>query len=145
MKHSEKYSHVGYSHPGVSKHWVPSVEKAIEEIEKVMWPRWIPMWLKRKIHYLAMGHSVVYVKNLFWYKVRNYLTDGQIIIDIKSKYAELRIYGHFGEKIDLIVDRVSDECDNICEKCGSREETKKVGRWVYNLCKDCRNKKKSSK
>jgi hypothetical protein len=51
MKTSEKYRHIGYSYPGVPNPWKPIVEKAIVEIEKEMWPRWIPLFIKRLIHY----------------------------------------------------------------------------------------------
>ena len=55
MKISEKYKHIGYSYPSVPEGWLKIVEKAIVDIEKEMWPRWIPMFIKRIIHYLATG------------------------------------------------------------------------------------------
>jgi hypothetical protein len=144
MKISEKYKHIGYSYPGVPKGWQHIVEKTIEDIEKAMWPSWIPMFIKRKIHYLATGNSVVRVKYRFWHKVRNKLTKGQIITDIKDKFAELRIYGHFGPEIEAIIDRAEDECYRTCERCGGNQNVRTIGKgWLYNLCKNCRyNKKK---
>ena len=103
MEINEKYKHIGYSYPGVPKGWKPVVEKAIEDIEKAMWPSWIPMFIKRKIHFLATGNSVIGIKYRFWYKVRKKLTNGQIVTDIKDKFAGLRIYGHFGPEIEEIV------------------------------------------
>ena len=143
MKVSEKYKHIGYSYPGVPKGWQKIVEKTIEDIEKAMWPRWIPLFVKRKIHFLATGNSVVGVKNIFWYKVRKFLTKGQIVTDIKDKYATLRIYGYFSPKIDEIVKKAEDQCFATCERCGSQQKVRTVGKnWVYNLCKSCRYGKK---
>jgi hypothetical protein len=139
MKISEKYKHVGYSYPSVPKGWVKIVEKAIIDIEKEMWPKWIPMFIKRIIHYLATGNSVVCVKYRFWYKVRKKLTKGQMITDIKDKFASLRIYGYFGPEIEEIIDKAEDECYRTCEKCGSNKNVRTMGKgWLYNLCKSCR-------
>ena len=142
--HSKKYRHVGYSYASVPNSWKAIVQKAIEDIEKEMWPRWIPMFIKRKIHKLAMGNSVFYIKGRFWYSVRKMLTKGMIITDIKTKFADLRIYGNFNDKIYKIIEEAEINCDKTCEKCGSSDEVKKVGKWVYNLCKGCRNNKKKS-
>jgi hypothetical protein len=143
MKVSDKYRHIGYSYPGVPKGWVEIVEKTIVEIEREMWPRWIPLFIKRWIHYLATGNSVVRVRSHFWYKVRKRLTKGQMVTDIKDKFATLRIYGHFGEGIEKIVGKAEDECFATCEKCGSQNKVRTVGKnWFYNLCKSCRYSKK---
>ena len=138
--HSKKYIHVGYSYASVPDSWKAIVQKAIEDIEKEMWPRWIPMFIKRLIHKLAMGHSVFFVRNKFWYNIRTKLTKGMIITDIKTKFAELRIYGSFNDNIDKIIEQAEINCDKTCEECGSSEDLKKVGRWVTNLCTSCRNK-----
>lgn len=138
---SKKYRHIGYSYPGVPKGWKEIVEKAIIKIEKEMWPSWIPMFIKRKIHYWATGNSVVRIKSRFWISVRNKLTGGQMITDIKDKYAQLRIYGHIGESIEKIIEEAENECYRTCEKCGSQDKVRTVGKsWVYNLCRKCRYK-----
>jgi hypothetical protein len=138
---SEKYRHIGYSYPGVPEGWVPIVEKTIIKIEKEMWPSWIPMFIKRKIHYWATGNSVVRIKSRFWNSIRKKLTKGQIITDIKDKYAELRIYGYFGKSIEEIIEEAEEECYKTCEKCGSQDKTRTVGKsWLYNLCRKCRYK-----
>lgn len=141
-KVSEKYRHIGYSYPGVPNPWKPIVEKAIIEIEREMWPRWIPLFIKRWIHYLATGNSVVKVRSRFWYRIRAKLTKGQIITDIKDKFATLRIYGSFGEEIEKIIEKAEDECYRTCERCGGKEKVRSVGKgWIYNLCKICRKPK----
>lgn len=142
MKISEKYRHIGYSYPGVPNGWKPIVEKAIIEIEKVMWPRWIPLFLKRKIHYWATDNTVVKIKNRFWYYVRCKLTKNQIITDIKDKYATLRIYGFYEEKIESIIRKTDKICSETCESCGGKEEVRLSDYgWVHNYCIDCRKKK----
>lgn len=143
--HAKKYSHVGYSYASVPNSWKAIVHKSIEDIEKEMWPEWIPMFIKRSIHKLAMGQSVFFIKNRFWYRIRNILTNGMIITDIKTKFAGLRIYGQFNEKIDNIIDEAEINCDKTCEECGSSEDVKKSGRWVRNLCKNCSDDSKRKK
>lgn len=139
MKISEKYKHIGYSYPGVPDGWKSIVEKAIVDIEKEMWPRWIPMFIKRMIHYLATGNSAVMVKNRFWDKVRKKLTKSQMVTDIKDKYAGLRIYGYFGDEIEAIIKKAENECYRTCERCGGNRKVRTIGkRWLYNLCKSCR-------
>jgi hypothetical protein len=85
---------------------------------------------------------VVRVRSWFWYRIRTKLTKGQIITDIKDKFATLRIYGHFGEEIEKIIEQAEDECYKTCERCGGKEKVRSVGKgWIYNLCKTCRKPK----
>ena len=66
----------------------------------------------------------------------------KIITDIKDKFATLRIYGHFGEEIEKIIEQAEDECYKTCERCGGKEKVRSVGKgWIYNLCKTCRKPK----
>jgi hypothetical protein len=139
MDFYRKYKHIGNSYASVSRGWKPIVEKALVEIERKMWPRWIPMFIKRLIHYLATGNSIVRVKYHWAYKLRSKLTHSQMIQDIKVKYADLRIYGHFGGEIDDIIRIASSECDKTCETCGSRDNvkyTEETG-WAEIACYVC--------
>ena len=139
MEFYDKYSHVGYSHLGVPDAWKPIVERAIIAIEKEMWPTFMPMFLKRWIHYWATGNSIVCVKNRFWEKVRSKLTHHMMITDIKDKYATLRIYGYFNDKIYKIIEQAEKECENTCEFCGSIKsvEIRNDFGWMRNLCSTC--------
>jgi hypothetical protein len=102
------------------------------------------MFIKRKIHLWGTGNSVVRVKNKIWYRIRQKLTKGQVIMDIKDKYATLRIYGFFGDEIRTIIKEATKECSETCESCGSKDGVKTTGKgWIYNLCRSCRNKGKS--
>ncbi len=142
MEFSKKYRHIGYSYVGVPEGWKPVVEKAIIEIEKEMWVRWLPMRVKRWIHYLATGNSVYYIKFRWANKLRKKLTGGQMITDIKEKYATLRIYCFANEKINEIIDKAVKECDETCQSCGSKEDVQDTDTsWIYHLCKNCRENK----
>lgn len=140
---SGKYRHVGYSYAGVPSGWKGIVENTVIKIEKEMWPQlYLPFFIKRLIHYLATGNSVVGIKYKTFYKLRKYFTKGQIVMDIKDKYAGLRIYGYFAEPIHRLIEQAEIQCENTCEHCGSTEDTQIVGKhWVENLCINCRNKK----
>lgn len=143
-KFSKKYSHVGYSYLGVPKPWMPIVAKAVIAIEKDMWPQWwLPMFVKRWIHWLATGNSVVRVKYWWARNLRNKLAHGQIH-DIKDKYASLRIYGSFSKNADYIIRDAEFECLETCEWCGSKIDVEVVNYgWWYNLCAECRTKEEN--
>lgn len=141
---SDRYHHVGYPYLGVPVPWKPVVQKCVIEIEKLMWPQWMPFWLKRLIHYLATGNSVVRVRYWWAYNLERRITKGAIIQDIKDKYATLRIYGYFSDPMYELIKTAEKECSEICEECGSKDDVKTTDTdWVYNLCKDCRKKLKT--
>lgn len=150
MKFFKKYKHVGYSYPAVPNGWVPIAERVIRDIERVMWPqRWLPRPAKRLIHRLATDNSVVRVRSWFWYRVRTRLTGGQMITDVKDKYATLRIYGSLSNAAHAIVERAEAECAATCEDCGRRGdeiapgsrypvvETVEIRGWYRNVCHEC--------
>ena len=75
------------------------IEKRIIDIEKIMWPqRWLPLFVKRWIHYLGTDNSVVRVKYRWALKLRDKLTGGQMrainAID-KIKFIELKSRAEF--------------------------------------------------
>lgn len=139
---SEKYRHIGYSYAGVPNGWKNIVNDLIILIEKEMWPQWyLPLFIKRLIHYLGTGNSVIGVKYKTFYKLRKFLTNDQIVMDIKDKFATLRIYGYFNERIYSIINSAEMLCSNTCESCGSRDNPEIVaGFWYQNLCENCRKK-----
>lgn len=138
---SDKYIHIGYSHPSVPGGWVDIVKNSIIEIEKKMWPqRYLPLFIKRLIHYLAKGNSIYHTKFFIFEKLRNYLTKDQIITTIKDKFAMLRIYGNYNKDIGKIIEAAELKCINICEECGSNDDVGITGKfWVVNTCTKCRN------
>jgi hypothetical protein len=88
-KFSKKYQHLGYTQLGVFDSWKPVIKETIIKLEKYIWPRWLPLFVKRWIHYWATENSVVRVKNRFWYNIENKLTKGFSIFDIKDKWGGL--------------------------------------------------------
>ena len=101
---SQKYSHVGYSYLSIPKQWESIVRVCIMDIEKLMWPKYLPFWFKRLIHYLATGNSIVRVKYWWARNLRQRLTGGAMVTDIKDKFATLRIYGYFSEEMYNLID-----------------------------------------
>jgi len=139
-KFSDRYRHVGYSCLGVPKTWKPVVQQCIIDIEKLMWPRYLPFWLKRLIHYLGTGNSIVRVKYQWAFDLRSLITGGTLIQDIKDKYATLRIYGYFTDEMQDLIDEADEECQSICEYCGSKDGVQSNNQgWIRNLCKKCRD------
>lgn len=140
---SKQYRHVGYSYPGVPVGWQPIVAKALVDIEKAMWPRWLPMFLKRWIHYFATGNTAYWVKYRWAYNLRQKLTKGQIVTDVKEKYASLRLYFNGGEVIEEIVSKAEKECEETCQMCGGKSKVQVIdSNWMYNLCEECAKQEK---
>ena len=138
MNFYNKYKHIGYASLGVPKGWKPIVKKALIEVEQVMWPRWMPMFLKRWIHYLATGNSVVRVKFWWAYRLRQYLAKGHIQ-DVKEKYAQLRISFYGIKEMGDIIERAEKECEETCQNCGGKSGVEVIssGGWYENLCDRC--------
>ena len=150
MQTVDKYHHIGYSHPSVNKGWKPIVEKAIIDIEKEMWPSWIPMVIKRWIHYRATGNNSYKVKNRMFFKLRTKLTGDMMVTQIFVKFAFLCIYlnRYDNQKIQDIISQAEFDCSETCEFCGYKHDEKnKVERttlnnWTYNICEQCIKDKK---
>ncbi len=139
MEFWKKYRHIGYSYGAVGKGWKPIVEKALIDIEKEMWPKWMPKFLCRWIHFFATGNSSVNVKYFWAHRLRDKLTDRQIITDVKEKFAGLRIYAFAGKEINEIIKRATKECDETCENCGSKNDVQLTNTsWIHNYCAECR-------
>ena len=140
---SRKYRYLGYTGLSIPEGWVPIVKETILQIDREVKPKWIPRFILNWISDLAMGGSVVMVKNRFFYRIYTKLTKGILITDIKDKYAGIRIYGFFNDKIDEYISWAEILCDNTCEQCGSHREVEIRGKhWYYNLCKKCYGKDK---
>jgi len=74
----------------------------------------------------------------------NKRSKGKFIADqIKSKYAELRIYWHSSEgvtkdeeeEIDRIIEQAEKDCWAVCELCG-QPAFKTTRGWLTRVCKD---------
>lgn len=136
---SQKYSHVGYSYLSIPKQWESIVRVCIMDIEKLMWPKYLPFWFKRLIHYLATGNSIVRIKYWWAHRLRNYLTGHTMIQQIKDKFATLRIYGYFSQEMEDIINKADKQCQSICEYCGSNDDVQISNTsWIRNVCKKCR-------
>lgn len=142
---SDRYKHIGYCYPSVPLGWVPLVQDTIIKIEKAMWPWYLPRFLKLLISKLATDHSVVRVRSYFWYRIKQFFTKGQTIMDIKEKYATLRIYGYYGAEIEAIINEAEKRAVYTCAVCGKYEgpvKTYLLNGWWTTLCDDCRDKLK---
>jgi hypothetical protein len=137
VKFSKKYRHIGISYPGVPEGWIPIVKDAVIRIERIMWPRWIPFPIRQLIHFLAMGNSIVRIKYWWAYRLRQHVTQGQIITCIKEKFAGLRIYGCYNEDIERIIVEAEIACNNTCQTCGGSGPRIVNRGWIYNLCSKC--------
>lgn len=65
-------------------------------------------------------------------------------IDASTSKLDDKIVGMWGELIDSLVNRAEGESENTCAECGEKYFHDKIciGRWVYDLCKECLVSKK---
>lgn len=139
-----KYSHLGYYYPSVPKAWDNIVHQFLIDVEDKIWPqRYLPRFIKRLIHYFAFNNTCNFIYNYWFYNLRTKLTKGIIITDIKDKYADIRIYGHFSDEIYDLIEKVENECSETCENCGEKNnpEIIPINGWYRNICKNCLVKK----
>ena len=134
------YRYLGYSSPDVPDGWKPIVKEMIVNIDRMVRPWYMPRFVLNWLSDLATGGSVVRIKNIYLYSVLRYFIKHNKITTIKDKYAGLRVYGYFDNKVDDYVESIIDMCEGICENCGSKIDVKVCVRngWDYNYCSKCR-------
>ena len=138
----KKYKHLGRVYPETTEYWHKSILEMLEKLDKECTPRWIPRFVLNFIVNSALTDSGR-MKFRFFYKIFKSFGIKCEIQQIKSKFAELRVYSNIPKELEYIIEEAEIACDLTCEHCGSMEQTKQVvvNRWVTNLCKTCREKK----
>lgn len=135
----KRYRHIGYAGLGVPRGWVLITAKALINIEREMWPGWMPFWMKHLIHYLATDNSVVRIKYRWAYNLKQKIVHC-MVTDVKEKYAYLCIYGFFTKKMNEIVEKAVEACNKTCQNCGSQDQLFLTEGWIERLCVNCLNK-----
>ena len=60
------------------------------------------------------------------------------ILQIKEKFGGLRIYCNFyTNELESLIRNAEQNCEHICELCGSKENIGKTLGWITTCCKDC--------
>lgn len=106
-----KYFYLGYISPSVPKPWISIVEEMIEKIDKKARSKYMPRFILNWITYLAVGNSIHYIKNKFWYWVLLKINWGITIYNIKDKYGKLKVYGSFSDETYKIIEWAQKECE----------------------------------
>lgn len=63
------------------------------------------------------------------------------VLQVKEKYAQLRVYYYGGTPaIWKLVEELEESCDNLCETCGKSPAKVYESRgWYKTLCEECGN------
>lgn len=138
----KKYKHLGRIYPETTEYWYKPILEMLEKLDEKCTPKWIPRFVLNFVVNSALTDSRA-VKSKFFYKIYKSFGIKCSIQQIKSKFAELRVYSNIPKELEYIIEEAEIACDLTCEHCGSMEQTKQVvvNRWVTNLCKTCREKK----
>lgn len=132
---------MGYTYTSVPDGWVPIVKQMLRDIDKEIRPWYVPRFLLNWLYLLAHGNSVVRVRSQFAYTILQKIPTFSkcFIMDIKDKYAELRVYGAFSPEVEKIIDAAIEQSNLTCERCSSVFRVRVVDYgWLYNLCQGCR-------
>jgi hypothetical protein len=76
------------------------LEDFIKFVDKKAKPWWVPRFVLNLLHLFANDNSIVRCRDIHLSYVKQRLTGGIIINDIKTKYGTLRVYGNFTKEID---------------------------------------------
>ena len=144
MKYNPKsYRYLGYTYPDVPKSWEPIVIQLIKDIDKIARPKWLPRIVANWLYWLAMGNSIIRIRNKYWYNIWTKIPIKCHIHQIKDKYTSLRVYVSGTNEVYELINKAENDAENTCEDCGSNNDVQIVdGNWVFAYCKDCRIKHK---
>jgi hypothetical protein len=128
MKYNfKKYRYLGAIAPEVPETWKSTIFAMVLEIDKSVRPWYVPLFI---------------LNNLSDKRVKNIIGDTKVL-QIKQKFATLRVYGIFSPPIQLIVNAYTKLCDNTCESCGATPaKSVIIKRWIRTLCPICEEKLK---
>lgn len=83
------------------------------------------------------------VSNLL-YSIDNYIKTNKIkseleVIQIKQKYAELRVYtDNSDDYIENLISMFEKRSTVVCEFCGERGKIQELHNWYYVICDECK-------
>ena len=94
-----------------------------------------PGWLKIIEKYLPELSEVV---------KENYLSDFRVV-QVKEKFGSLRFYTNYStDATDKVIEKMEEECDKTCERCGAPGTLRTDGWWQV-LCDKCNAEIKGNK
>lgn len=132
-----KYRYLGAVAPEVPETWKPIIFKMIEDIDKIIKPKFISRWFLNFLYDKSHNKRGLVVIP-FLDKILSKLIDGTNITQIKQKFATLRVYGTFNSNVCIITRAAESTCNNTCESCGNNGTSNvMVKNWVRNLCLEC--------
>lgn len=104
----EKYKYLGSTWNifklGTANHDI--INEFIEFVDSEVKPKWCPRWFLRLLHLIGNDNSIIRIRNWTAHRLLRKLTKGVVIMDMKVKWADLRIYGSFTPKIQKKINEV---------------------------------------
>lgn len=137
----DKYRYMGAVYPETSEFWKPAILTMLGDIDKYIRPWWMPRIILNTIY--DVSHKKGKTTNWYWNQVLESLHSLAYVHQIKSKFATLRVYGLFSDRVQEIVKVAEGVCDDTCESCGARGASHvMIKGWVTNLCSTCKETNK---
>lgn len=135
----KKYSYLGWTSPTVPNGWKPLVVELIKNIDKLARPWWLPRFIATTVKTLAMGSSIIKIRNKFWYVVFKKLPITCSISQIKEKFGGLRFYCSGTDEIFALVHVAEDASYKICQYCGTTDNVSRIDDgWIRTICTQCK-------
>ena len=127
LKQIERYRYLGNVYPQCNAEWYGIVLSALKEIDKRIYPWYMPRFMKLFFYWLHF-YSPWCIKKRVQGKFYYYE-----ISQIKEKFGALRIY----DCDEDIYEKAHEESWNTCEMCGSKENLGSTMGWIKRLCEKC--------
>lgn len=114
---AEKYKYLGITYNIFKKDSEPYyiLNNFIKNVDKMVKPWWCPRWFLRYLHLFGDDNSIVRVRNRKLHDLRNKITNGVLITDLKGKWGTMRIYGWFTDDIQKYADETENKLDKYIE------------------------------
>lgn len=114
---AEKYGYLGITYNIFKKDSEPYyiLNNFIKNVDKMVKPWWCPRWFLRYLHLFGNDNSIVRVRNWKLHDLKNKITNGVLITDLKGKWGTMRIYGYFTDDIQKYADETEKKLDKYIE------------------------------
>ena len=135
----KKYYHLGYNYSECGDGWYKLIDNTLLLIDNDVYNKYIPHFVKKIWYWINY-------KNIYHYRFRfiNRHFNCFTILQIKEKYAALRIYTNYSiSDVENIISLAGYSSEHVCEECGETGGSAKrheTNGWLSTLCKDCKNR-----
>lgn len=99
------------------------LEELLDYIDWWVKPWWCPRWFLNILHLFGNNNTIWGVRIWWIHRLHNWIVGGNLIIDIKTKFDSMRIYGYFDTSLryrveaieHLLTEKIQEDYENYTE------------------------------